>query len=123
MPILNEKQIKYGFDYYHKDEPSPKSLVEVSEYTGENALSINCTQLGGSLTSRYKTPKEKKRVLQEWCDFLSGNTTAFTELSFGTRMPQELFDAVCSQKNLRSLHIKWGVYSDISRLANLSRLE
>ena len=123
MPILNEKQVKYGFDYYHKDESYPKSLVEVSEYTGENALTINCTQLGDSFTPQYKTSKEKKRVLQEWCTFLSSNTTAFTELSFGTMMPQELFEAVCSQQNLRKLHIKWGSYSAISKNVNLDKLE
>lgn len=123
MPVLNEKQIKYGFDYYHKDEPHLKSIVEVSGYNGENALAINCTQLGDSFTPQYKTAKEKKRILQEWCGFLSSNTTAFTELSFGTKMPQELFDAVCSQQNLRKLYIKWGAYSDISKIANLSKLE
>lgn len=123
MPILNEKQIKYGFDYFHKDEPSLKSLVEVSQYNGETALTINCTQLDDDFTPQYKTPKEKKHVLHEWCDFLSSNTTAFTELQFGTRMPQELFDAVCAQQNLRKLYIKWGRYPDISKIANLSNLE
>lgn len=38
-------------------------------------------------------------------------------------MPQKLFDAVCAQKNLKKLHIKWGVYPDISRIANLTNLE
>ena len=32
MAVLTEKQIKYGFDYYHKDDVRPKSVVEVSEY-------------------------------------------------------------------------------------------
>lgn len=123
MPVLNEKQLKYGFDYYHKDEPYPKSIVEVSEYNGENILTINCTQLGDSFTPQYKTKKEKSRVLQEWCDFLLNNTMAFTELSFGTKMPQKLFDAVCSQQNLRKLYIKWGIYPDISKIVNLSKLE
>ena len=38
-------------------------------------------------------------------------------------MSQELFDVVCSQQNLRKLHIKWGVYPDISKIANLNKLE
>ena len=45
MAVLIEKQIKYGFDYYHKDENQLKSVVEVSEYDGEDRLMINCTQL------------------------------------------------------------------------------
>lgn len=45
MAVLTEKQIKYGFDYYHKDDARPKSVVEVSEYDGEDKLIINCHQL------------------------------------------------------------------------------
>lgn len=123
MPVLTEKQIKYGFDYFHKDEPRPKFIVEVSQYQGEKALTINCTQLGDSFTPQFKTQSQKKRVLQEWCDFLTANPSAFEELSFGTRMPQTLFNAVCAQKNLKKLHVKWGVYPDISKLSNLQKLE
>jgi len=123
MSVLTEKQIKYGFNYYHRDESQPKSVIEVSEYQGETRLTINCTQLGDSFTPQYKTQKEKKRVLQEWCNFLTENPTAFEELSFGTRMTQELFNAVCAQKRLKKLSIKWGVYPDISRLENLQSLE
>ena len=38
-------------------------------------------------------------------------------------MPQELFDAVCCQRNLKSLHIKWGSYESLDALANLSSLK
>lgn len=116
MGLLTDKQIKYGFDYFHQDEPQSKCIVEVSEYKGESTLTINCTQLGDSFTPQYKTAKEKKRVVKEWCDFLTNNPTAFTELTFCTRMPQELFDAVCAQQNLRKLHIKWGPIQIFLRL-------
>ncbi|WP_304087118.1 hypothetical protein [Peptostreptococcus stomatis] len=53
--------------------------------------------MGDSFTLQYKTEKDKKRVLEEWCDFLKNNKTAFTELTFVTRMPQELFNAVYEQ--------------------------
>ena len=123
MLVLNEKQIKFGFNYYHKDESYPKAIVELSQYNGESSATINCTQLGNSFIPKFDTTKKKKSILLEWCDFLSSNTTAFTELRFGTRMPQELFNAVCCQKNLKELHIKWGSYPDISMLKNLSSLE
>ena len=118
MAVLTEKQIKYGFDYYHKDDARPKSVVEVSEYDGEDKLIINCTQLDESYSA-----KDKKRIWMEWCDFLVNNPDTFTELMFCTRMPQELFDAVCAQRRLKKLHIKWGVYPDISKLENLQELE
>lgn len=70
-----------------------------------------------------KHRKTKKRVVSEWCEFLHQNPTVFTELHFSTRMPQELFDAVCSQKRLKRLNIKWGVYKDISAIENLTNIE
>lgn len=46
---LSDKQIAYGFNYYFKDEHDDiKSVIEVSEYNGEEKLTINCTQLGDS---------------------------------------------------------------------------
>jgi len=57
MAVLTEKQIKYGFDYYHKDDARPKSVVEVSEYDGEDKLIINCTQLDEGYSA-----KDKKRI-------------------------------------------------------------
>lgn len=78
MSILTQKEIKYGFDYYHVGEPQPKTIIEVSEYNGETSLGINCTQLGDSFTPQYKTPKEKKRVLNDCCTFLAANPTLFT---------------------------------------------
>lgn len=121
--VLNEKQLIYGYDYYFKNENRPKSIVEVSEYNGESAIIINCTQLDDSSNSKYKTAKARKNVVNERCDFLIKNPTAFTELTFCTRMPQELFNAVCSQQNLKKLYIKWGVYPDISKISNLVNLE
>ena len=117
MAVLTEKQIKYGFDYYHKDDARPKSVVEVSEYDGEDKLIINCTQLDENYSA-----KDKKRIWMEWCDFLVNNPDTFTELMFCTRMSQDLFDAVCAQRRLKKLHIKWGVYPDISKLENLVAL-
>lgn len=117
---LTDEQIQYGFYYYFLDRKDDLARVtEVSEYAGGEELIINCTQLGGMA---YKSPKEKKRVLTEWCEFLVKNPRVFKVLKFGTRMPQELFDAVCHQQNLRHLEIKWGVYKDLSAIQNLKNL-
>ena len=70
MKVLNEKQIQYGFDYFHRDEESPRSVVEVSEYNGDTSLTINCTQLGDIFTPQFDTAKKKKRVLSEWRFFI-----------------------------------------------------
>lgn len=57
--------------------------------------------MGDSFTPQYKTAKDKKRVLQEWCDFLQDNKTTFTELRFVMKMPKELFNAVYEQENIK----------------------
>lgn len=99
----------------------PETIIEVSQYKGQKSLVINCTQLGDSFTPQYKTAKQKRAVLDEWCDFLRSEQEAFDELNFCTKMPQELFDAVCCQRNLKSLHIN--SYESLDALANLSSLK
>ncbi len=117
MARLTEEQIQYGFYYYfHERKNDIARVTEVSEYAGEEELIINCTQLGTA------SAKEKKRVLTEWCELFVSRPDAFKVLKFGTRMPQELFDSVCHQKNLRHLEIKWGVYKDLSAIQNLKEL-
>ena len=64
MAYLTDKQIEYGFDYFHQDEPQSKCIVEVSEYKGESALTINCTQLGIVLPLNIK-PQKKRSVLSK----------------------------------------------------------
>ncbi len=124
MEKLTQLQIEKGLEYWFKYEMPNKNVVELAEYAGEKELSINCTQLDGfPHYPKYKSAREKKRVLSEWCEFLTENPHAFTSLSFGTRMPQELFNAVCEQKDLKRLSIKWGVYPDISAISKLQELE
>lgn len=99
MPNLTQQWIENGIQCFYNREPELKRVVEVAEYAGEKELTIDCTQLDGyPLYPKYTKAGEKKRVLSEWCEFLTENPEAFTALSFGTRMPQELFNAVCRQK-------------------------
>ena len=93
-------------------------IVELSEYQGEKTITVNCTQLGDGYSV-----KDKKRILNEWCDFLRSEPTSFRELTFGTRMPQQLFDAVSNQQDLVRLNIKWGAYKDISSIEHLQNME
>jgi hypothetical protein len=120
---LSPKQIEYGFDYFHADEPRPREMVEVAEYAGQREIVVNCTQLGDSFTPSYDSPKKRKRVVADWCDFLANHPEALTSLSFGTKTPQELFTAACCQRRLKYFSVKWGVYPDISAVAKLQSLE
>ena len=122
MGKLTQQQIQGGRLFFN-DLLSNPNAVEVAEYSGEKELTINCTQLDGYRYPQYKKASEKKRVLSEWCRFLIENPKAFTTLVFGTRMPQELFNALCKQKDLKRLYIKWGSYPDISAITELQKLE
>ena len=123
MGKLTQQQIKDGCHFFIKYISHPKYVVEVADYAGERELTINCTQLDSCNYPKYKKASEKKRVLSEWCRFLVENPKIFTSLAFGTRMPQDLFNALCKQEDLRRLYIKWGSYSDISAITELQKLE
>lgn len=120
--MLTEQEIQYGFDHGTNSGKGVDTVVELAELRGQTRLVINCTQLGDSFTPHLASPREKKRVLAEWCDHLRSHPTAFTELWFGTRVPQELFEAVCHQKHLTRLHLKWGAYEDLSAIERLGDL-
>ena len=115
---LDDEQIRYGFYYFFEERKNDiPQVVDVSEYNGGNKLVINCTQLDS------RTAKEKKRILAEWCEFLIEHPKALKVLKFGTRMPQDLFDAVCHQQNLEHFEVKWGAYKNLSAIQNLSKLK
>lgn len=119
MPVLMETQIKDGYFDVIGGFPPMQIVKEVKDYKGENHLCIACTQLDYFVYSEH----EKKRVLNEWIDFLRTNTRAFKALHFNSRVPQKLFDAACCQENLEELRFKWGTYSDLSALENLKKLK
>lgn len=99
--------------------PIPKvpKLTEASEYAGQAAIHVACTQLGSSYT-----PTQARRAVAEWVDLLSGEPTAITDLQFLTRTPKRLFNALSGQTQLRRLVVKWGDYDDLTPLEGLQEL-
>jgi hypothetical protein len=118
---LTPRQLEYGFTYYFKDEWKTIPVARtVAEYRGGRELSVNCTQL--SARDGFPSPSARQRVVEDWCRFLESHPKTFTRLSFGTRMPQELFDAACCQVNLVRLDINWSACADLSSIAGLQKL-
>ena len=101
-------------------DPNSKKCIALSDYAGESAIVLSCTQL-----SEIDYPKQSQRnkVVNEWIDFLNNNPKSLTKVYCHTRMNQKLFNAICSQTNLEELYIKWGVYPDISKIGNLKKLK
>lgn len=90
-------------------------ITERCEYGRGKNLHLRCTQLNDTAT-------EKKRILNEWCDFFSGTSPVRT-VNIATRCPQQLFDAVCNHTGVSALEIHWGSIEDLSPIRNLKALQ
>lgn len=99
---------------------SIKAIRTIEEYHGEKVIQLNCTQLS---EAEYPKLSQRKKILNDWIDFLRNHPDALEIIYCETRMNQQLFDAICCQKSLTELHIKWGVYPDLSKITNLQQLE
>jgi hypothetical protein len=119
MNELTEAQIKDGYFLNTRDFVLQGTITEVSEYHGEERLCIVCTQID----HKGYSERAKKRILQEWVEFLKSHPHAFKSLHFNSRVPQSLFDAACCQLELAELRFKWGPYHDLSSLEKLSKLK
>jgi hypothetical protein len=89
----------------------------VSELDGSRTAQLGCTQLPNA------TVKEARKIREDWVSYLRDNPTAFENLWFVSRVPQDLFDAICCQTDLEFLYLKWGAYKDLSALRNLKKLK
>jgi len=123
MAVLTESQTKKIYFDIIGGFPPSKILKELKDYNGEEQVCIACTQLDSHHAYIGRSKSDLKQILREWVEFLTSNTTAIKALHFNTRVPQELFDAACCQKNLEELRFKWGGYSDLSALGKLSKLK
>lgn len=100
-------------------EAAPLRIVtEVSQYRGERAIGVACTQLG----PEYTTTRARK-IVDEWARFFAAGPSAIAELHFVTRTPQRLFASLEGQSQLRRLVVKWGDYQDLSVLGSMTQLE
>lgn len=103
----DERDKRYGRKYHH----------DVSDYEGEEEIILSCTQRSDL------TANEQKKSVQKWCDLFSNEQTGIKKIWISTKISQKIFDAVCNQKSINGLWIKWGGYKDISNIENLNKLE
>lgn len=68
-------------------------LTEASEYRGQAAVAVSCTQLGTEYTS-----SRAKRIVDEWIELL-GSPIPLSDLQFTTRTPKRLFAALAGSHN------------------------
>lgn len=90
-------------------------MVEAGEYVGEQAIAISATQL--------TVPQSRaNRVIDGWIELFENGPTPIVDLSFSSRTPARLFNALRSQTQLQKLDVKWGDYSDLSALVGMKEL-
>lgn len=98
--------------------PRLPTLWRVDQYRGQQRIRILATQL-----EEYEPhPARRRRILDEWVEFLSTDKH-IVEVNLASSVPQKLLEAVSGQRALRKLAVKWGRYRDLSALAGLERLE
>lgn len=73
------------------------------------------------LESPTVTRSQARKIYDEWLRFFR-TPSPIRHLDLGSRVPQELLDAVGAQTQLVSLAVKWGPYSDLSAIDGLTAL-
>lgn len=90
-----------------------------NQYQGESDAHVAATQL----EERVSSAAERRRILEEWIEFLSTQPTSLVRLHLVSRVPQELLDSLAGQPQLQQLHAKWGPYREVTSLGGHHHLQ
>lgn len=100
-----------------RSRATPLTLTELAEYEGQAEVVLMATQLDTNYSAT-----QARRVVSEWADFLASGPSPIRKIEFVSRTPKRLFDSLHGQTQLESLMVKWGDYSDLSPLAQMTHL-
>jgi Leucine-rich repeat (LRR) protein len=89
-----------------------------SEYNGQEVIKLCCSQHKGFISE-----KKQKKITASWADFLSEKALPLKEVQACTKLNQSVFDALCTQKALESLRIKWFLGKSVKQISNLRNLK
>ena len=91
-------------------------LERPEEYCGQSTVVVAVSQIADV------TPRQQSKIVGDWCRFFATGPTDFWDLEFAGRMPKRLFDSLATQTQLRRLAVAWGVYDDLSAVADMTEL-
>lgn len=94
-----------------------KVVVRAPGYRGQKHLRVAATQLNGKYSQA-----DARRIVDEWCEFFAARPSSIQHLTFLSRTPKRLFEALANQTQLRSLHVKWGDWDDLTPLVGMRDL-
>lgn len=92
-------------------------IRNVNDYNGESVIKLCPSQ------HQCVTSCQQKRITDSFCEFLLKETYPIVEMQVCTIANQNIFDAICNQRNLESLRIKCFKGKDISCITNLTNLK
>lgn len=90
-----------------------------SQYKGARRAVIRVSQLA---SDGVVNASEEKRIEADWIEFLSQRPTRIKDLTVWSRVKQQVVDALTGQSQLEKLNLKWGSYSDLTAIGQLSKL-
>jgi hypothetical protein len=91
-----------------------KTITEIKDIGDRKILRVCCTQL---LTS----PKEQKRILDDWQDILPALSAEY--IKFWCHVPQCLINAIGRNTGIKGIEIKWTRAKEIKPITGISSLE
>ena len=97
-----------------------------SEYDGQEVVKLCCTQhtdMDWETNTDRMTDTRQKEITEEWVDYLRGNQLPLREVQLCTLTTQKIFDALCTQTDIKSLRIKWLNCAEIKSIADLKHLK
>ena len=112
---MQAKSFYDAFGIQREEKSPPKSISYPKEYDNSDEVNILCTQIDLS-------PSKQSKLIQEWCEILPA-LDKIKYIWFFSKVPQLLFDAICSMKNLEGVYIKWSSIKDLENIKNLSKLK
>ncbi|MGN0443033.1 MAG: hypothetical protein ACI4F5_00265 [Acutalibacteraceae bacterium] len=92
-------------------------IRNISDYKGESIIKLCPSQ------HQFVTPYQQKKITESFIDFLTKESFPIVEMQVCTIANQKVFDAICNQKNLKSLRIKCFKGKDISNITKLTKLK
>ena len=132
---LSNPHIEFATDHsriYDEFVPSlmHRADLEVShpqDYSGQETIKLVCSQHPVGIEEYLANPREwekkQRAYTREWTEYLNGETLPVKEIHVCSAVNQKVFDALCCQRNLESLRIKWLQSKQIDRIVNLKNLK
>lgn len=117
QPCTDHSRIYEDFVRDIRQDGSYPFIRHIEDYNGELIIKLCPSQ------HQFVTSYQQKKITESFVDFLLKDSYPIVEMQVCTIINQNVFDAICNQRNLESLRIKCFRGNDISHITNLTKLK